>query len=360
MHACLVNVSSPRYNLGLAKYRAYLVERGWQVEVAAEPPRPLFAAGYDLVAFSAIFSWDVPALIAGVRQIAARAPVEIGGPGTFVLALHIERETGVTPARGLDPRFERARPLPGESYEQTFSSRGCPAGCGFCIVPRLEGRQVVAYPDFAPAPEVLDNNVLAAPVAHQERVVERLLAQGYKQVDFKSGFEAARLDQAAFERFNRLPLKPWRLAFDETRDAPAVERAMRLLRENGIRGRRLGVYVLFGNEPPGACHERAQKVIAWGGEPFVQPLMALDALEKRPVARHGWTRQDLIDASRYYNRWIWRKTPWAEYDRHFRAGRRPQGEDDKERSGNGGRAGKKEDGPAVRQMTLHGGTVRQE
>jgi hypothetical protein len=51
----------------------------------------------------------------------------------------------------------------------------------------------------------------------------------------------------------------------------------------------------------------------------VQPLIALDALEKRPVARHGWTEQALKDASRYYNRWIWRKTPWAEYDRSYRA-----------------------------------------
>jgi hypothetical protein len=324
VRACLVNVSHPRYNLGLSKYRACLIGRGWQVEVTAEPPRPLFAPLYDLVAFSVIFSWHVPALIVGVRQVAGRVPVEIGGPGTFASARHIERETGVRPVRGLDPRFERQPPLPGETYHQTFSARGCPAGCSFCIVPGLEGRRVVPYPDFTPAPVVLDNNVLAAPIDHQEHVVERLLEQGYGRVDFGSGFEAARFDHAAFERFNRLPLHPWRLAFDETQDAPAVEAAMRLLRDGGVHGPRLRVYVLFGNEPPEACHERAQRVLDWGGEPFVQPLIALNALQKRPLTHHGWTVQALRDASRYYNRWFWRKVPWTEYDRNYKAGRRPR------------------------------------
>lgn len=319
MRACLVNVSHPRYNLGLAKYRAYLQQRGWQVEMAAKPPEPLFAPLYDLVAFSAIFSWHAPALIDGARQVAGRTTVEIGGPGTFALAQRIERETGVRPLRGLDPRFERQRPLPNEPFSQTFTARGCPVGCGFCIAPRIEGRRVIVYPDFSPAPVVLDNNILAAPVAHQERVIERLLAQDYEQVDFNSGFEAARFDAAAFERFRRLPLKCWRLAFDETRDANAVREAMRLLRSHKISGPKVRVYVLFGNEAPQACHDRARQVIAWGGEPFVQPLVALNALEKRPIARHGWTEQALKDASRYYNRWIWRSVPWAEYDRNYRA-----------------------------------------
>jgi hypothetical protein len=188
-------------------------------------------------------------------------------------------------------------------------------------VPRIEGRRVVAYPDFDLAPVVLDNNILATPVAHQERVVERLLTQGYRQVDFSSGFEAARFDAAAFERFRRLPLKCWRLAFDETREADAVREAMRLLHSHKIPDSKIRVYVLFGNEPPQACHDRARQVIAWGGEPFVQPLIALDALEKRPVARQGWTEQALTNASRYYNRWIWRSVPWSKYDRSFRARR---------------------------------------
>ncbi len=77
--------------------------------------------------------------------------------------------------QGLDPRFERQHPPSDEPYAQTCTSRGCPVGCGLCIAPRIEGRRVVAYPDFNPAPVVLDNNVLADPIAHQERVIERLL-----------------------------------------------------------------------------------------------------------------------------------------------------------------------------------------
>jgi pyruvate-formate lyase-activating enzyme len=336
MYACLVNCSYPRYNLGLAKYCDYLEERGWRVKMSAEAPQPLFAHSYDLVAFSAIFSWNVLELIKGVWQIQERAgKVEIGGPGTFALARYIERETGIEPVRGLDPRFERQMPLENGRgrYLQTVTSRGCPTGCSFCIVPQLEGKQVVTYYRYPLAPVVLDNNILATPVSHQELLIERLLGAGYRygEIDFNSGFEPARFDYAAFARFNRLPLESWRLAFDETGEAAEVERAMRLLRDNAVGRSRIRVYVLFGNEPPDACHERAQKVIEWGGEPFAQPMMALNVLEKRPLMRHGWSEQELVNAARYYNRWIWRKVAWRDYDRSYRSqGHRvtdPVGED---------------------------------
>lgn len=323
MKACLVNASYPRYNFGLAKYRAWLIECGWQVEVSTAVPGPLLAPLYDLVAVSAIFSWDVPKLVAGVRQIAERTHVEVGGPGCFALTSYIERATGVVPCHGLDERFDQQAPLDGESYRQVFTGRGCPGNCCFCIVSRLEGMTFVPYANWSLAPVILDNNILAASVEHQERVIERLLSAGYGpgQVDFNSGFDPVRLDQAAINRFGRLSLGTWRLAFDEISEESQVRKAMRLLRANKLKPRQIRVYVLFGNEAPEICHHRARKVIEWGGEPFVQPMVALNALERRPVVRHGWTLQRLRDASRYYNRFVWRSASWRDYNRNYRQGR---------------------------------------
>jgi len=319
MKAALINCSHPRYNLALAKYANYLAARGWQVEIHSCAPGPLFASAYDLVALSAIFSWDVPALIAGANQVQGRAgEVEIGGPGTLALAEYIEQQTGIAPVRGLDMRFEQQ---PG-TYAQTFTTRGCPGSCPWCIVPRLEGRRIIEYPNFDPAPVVLDNNILAASVEHQERVVEKLLQQGYPRVDFVSGFDARLFDEEAYSRFSRLPLKCWRFAFDALDREPAVREALALLRSRGVRPPHLRVYVLAGNEPLEACLYRAQRVIAWGAEPFVQPLQPLDALHKNSYTPPGWEPGRLTDFARYFNRYVWRQRAWKEYDRHYRSRRR--------------------------------------
>jgi hypothetical protein len=66
-----------------------------------------------------------------------------------------------------------------------------------------------------------------------------------------------------------------------------------------------------------ACHERIMKVIEWGGEPHVQPLMALNTLVKRPIVRHDWTEQKLKNMARWANKWIWRTVPFSEYKSNY-------------------------------------------
>ena len=72
-----------------------------------------------------------------------------------------------------------------------------------------------------------------------------------------------------------------------------------------------------------ACLDRINEVIAWGGEPHVQPVMKLNAPVKEPWVRKdlGWTRQLLVDMARWANGWVWRKCSFGEYDRSMRAGK---------------------------------------
>ena len=84
--------------------------------------------------------------------------------------------------------------------------------------------------------------------------------------------------------------------------------------------KRKQVYVLIGNEPFDACQERAQKVIEWGGEPYVQPLLPLNALRRHDFkVAHDWTERKLRDMQRYYNRHLWRYVPFVEYERAYRS-----------------------------------------
>lgn len=306
MRALVVNCSAPHYNLGAAKCANWLRTDGWDVECAAGDPG-LFAYGYDLVELSVIFSWHA----AIARSIALRvrdyAKVWAGGPGLLALAAWWKRETGGDITRGLDARFERQ---PG-SYRMTFASRGCPVGCSFCIVPRLEGLTFTLDWDFTPTPILCDNNLSALPVDFQEHIIRRYQETGTKLMDANSGFEPRTFDRGTLDRWQPILRGPWRFAFDETSEERWVRPMMALLRD--VPASRKRVYVLIGNEPMEACHARLRKVVEWGGEPYCQPVMRLNTLEMRPWVRFDWTEQALRDFARYSNRQYWKYCRLAEY-----------------------------------------------
>ena len=90
---------------------------------------------------------------------------------------------------------------------------------------------------------------------------------------------------------------------------------MRMLKAEAPKRKR--VYVLIGNEPIAACLERVCEVIAWGGEPHVQPYMKLNALERKPDPRFDWTPQGLTDRARWAHRRLWRYMDFSDYNRHW-------------------------------------------
>jgi hypothetical protein len=92
----------------------------------------------------------------------------------------------------------------------------------------------------------------------------------------------------------------------------AVRRMMEILRSESPKRKR--VYVLIGNEPMEMCFERALHVIEWGGEPYCQPVMPLDALSRDAyTVRYDWTVQRLKHFARFFNRFLWKYTTLAGY-----------------------------------------------
>ncbi len=81
-----------------------------------------------------------------------------------------------------------------------------------------------------------------------------------------------------------------------------------------------------------------QAVIDGGCEPHVQPLMKLNALHREPWVRFDWQEaaermdvrdkhlrpsgaQLLRDVARWANAWVWKRAPFAEYDRSMNKSR---------------------------------------
>lgn len=260
----------------------------------------------DTAYLSIAFTWKLD--IAYQRAVFYRAlglKVRAGGPGVFTRKHYLADVAelgGELPER---VAVHRHNPM------ATFASRGCPVNCWFCIVPKMEGKEFTEIPDFPVRPVLCDNNLSALSREYQEHIVARYRATGVPLLDANSGFEPATFDDEVFARWKPVLRGPWRFGFDEKTEGGAVERAFRILK--GVSPRRKQVYTMIGHEPFDVCMDRIARVIAWGGEPYAQPFIKLNALEKRPHPRHDWTPQLLRHVQRWVNRRIWRKTPFDLY-----------------------------------------------
>lgn len=296
------------YNLGARKLANHLRSSGMAVtEVSGDPG--MFALGYDLVALSVIFSWHAPLARDVALRVRGNAEVWCGGPGMTALARWWAEQTGLSCTVGLDARFDCA---PGD-YRMTFASRGCPVGCWFCIVPKVEGSAFTLNWDFHPAPILCDNNLSALPVDFQQHVLRRYAETSTRLADANSGFEPRAFDAGTYARWKPQLAGPWRFAYDEMKESADVERMMTILRDE--KPRKKQAWVLVGTEPIEACYERALQIIAWGGEPFCQYVLPLNWLGD-PAAlrhRHDWTYSIGRDFCRFFNRHLWRSLHIAEY-----------------------------------------------
>jgi len=188
---------------------------------------------------------------------------------------------------------------------------------------------MLEYDDFPLAPVVVDDNILRASWEHQVCVVERLIraqrsALGIRNggafraspirgstVDFNSGFDPQVFTADHYDLYSRLPLKAWRLAFDQEGEAAAVERMITLLRSRGVPRNKIRVYVLIGfDDTPEQSLSRALRVIQWGGEPCIQayrPLTWLDEHKPFVNAALSWTEELITALPRYFYGYYWRR-----------------------------------------------------
>ena len=256
------------------------------------------------VNISVVFTWDAgKAFSRAVWWRQQGWAVRVGGPGIFVF----KRDFAGIAEVGEDlPDAVRLH-----NPSATFASRGCPVGCYFCIVPALEGRKFTLLPDFEPRPILCDNNLSALPEDYQAYIVKRYKKAVVPLLDANSGFEPQTFDETVLRRWEPINKGPWRFAYDETGEGEDVGRVCRMLAKYPPSRKR--VYVLIGNEPIEACMDRIMQVISWGAEPYVQPVMKLNARERKPWVRFNWSPQRLKDVQRWVNGWVWRKCSFDEY-----------------------------------------------
>lgn len=198
----------------------------------------------------------------------------------------------------------------------TSFSYGCDVGCPHCIVPAMHGREFTLVDDATPRPVLCDNNLSALPPAFQRHIIRRYIREDMPLLDANSGFEPRTFTEEVYRRWRWIlncTDAPWRFGYDDMGDREFVLPVFKMLERYPSKRKR--VYVMIGNEPYAECMQRIQEVIDNGCEPHVQPEIKLVSWDREPWVRHDWTRQKLLDVARWANGWLYKKTPFPEYDR---------------------------------------------
>jgi len=265
----------------------------------------------DTLHLSVAFTWSIDEAFS--RAIFAKAQglrVKAGGPALFTPQMRALLADVAEVGGDYPDAIVHHNPL------ATMASRGCPVGCWFCIVPKMEGREFTLLPEFPLRPILCDNNLSGLPADYQDFIIERYRAANVPLIDANSGFEPRTFTREVYERWKPLINAgggPWRFAYDDLGERKEVQAVFEMLRDEPARRKR--VYTLIGNEPFAECMERIRETIAAGCEPHAQPVIALNSRSRKPLVRHDWTEQKLKDVARWCNGFVWRSVPFEEYDR---------------------------------------------
>ena len=232
----LIDVDGHNFpNLCLMKLSTYHKAEGDTVEWHEEGKQ------YDLVYMSRVFTDTYSKDYRG--SIKADCIIK-GGTGYGTGSKLPDAVEHMHPDYGLYPRFA------GTAYG--FLSRGCPRGCGFCIVGDKEGKKTRAVADLdefwggEKEIRLLDANILACP--DWERLFRQLAGSG-AAVDFTQGLDVRLATPEKIAALNKVRTKMLRFAWDNPEDdlRPYFKRFSELTRVKDWRKRQVYVLTNYGS-----------------------------------------------------------------------------------------------------------------
>lgn len=305
----LVHADGALPNLALMRLASWFRLRGYATQFFRRPtldgPRP------DLVFGSSIFSFSEPRRVAFEGVL---GPIVWGGTGVRVESSlsEIARDADRTPPDySLYPDF---------SASIGFLTRGCRLRCGFCVVPRKEGkpRAVASVRELwrgEPYPRhlhLLDNDAFAPQLRTEWQDAVREIREGNFRVCFSQGVNLRLIDDEgaaaiASIRYTGHDFDRKRLftAWDSLGDESIFRRGVARLERAGVPAKNLRVYMLVGYDPRETWETifyRFNELVALGAEPYP---MVFDR-----------ARADLRAFQRYAVRWLYKKIPFPEYGGH--------------------------------------------
>lgn len=332
----LTQIDGKLPNLALMKIAAYHRASGDEIIFSKRVERDMLEPAYDRVYGSAIFSQSA----GRVAEFMTNFPAAIiGGTWNVGDATTVESVLGLADSEAVDYSI-----YPGFSGSIGFTQRGCRLKCGFCVVPKKEGRprSVNTIADIwrgEPYPKhihLLDNDFFGQPREQWEARVDELQRGGFK-VCLNQGINIRMVDDDAARALASLTLRDdqfktrrlytaWDNVGDEARFFAGVDR----LEAAGVPPTALLVYMLVGYDKRETWERvlyRFGKMTARGIRPY--PMVFGDRARGLPLGGHNGRigHRTLSEFQRWAIRKAYTFVPFEDYDVNAK-GRGVAGQDD--------------------------------
>jgi hypothetical protein len=321
----LTHIDGKLPNLALMKIAAEHRRRGDSVVFTKHVERSVFEPTYDRVYGSAIFAYDHS--LARVATLKREFPNAIVG-GTHNLAnpVTVEAVLGIEETAPLDYSI-----YPAFDASIGFTQRGCRLKCGFCVVPKKEGknRSAATIADIwrgAPYPKhlhLLDNDFFGQPRDQWEARVDEIRAGGFR-VCFNQGINVRMVDDASAKalasiRYTDDSFTRRRLytAWDSLGDEERFFDGVATLERYGVPASHVMAYMLVGYDRRETWERvlyRFKTMAALGIRPF--PMVYGDRHRKLPLgsASQRLAHRTLGDFQRWAVRRAYVVAPFEDYD----------------------------------------------
>ncbi len=291
---------------------------------------------YNKVYISTIFQFNAKKDVGYIRAYAKkypRATVEVGGVAVTLMADYYKKHTpfsNVVITPGLVPELDKYEPdynIAGLDYSYGFTSRGCPNGCAWCVVPKVEGKQYVVE-EWKSAINLehkifrgMDNNILACSPDHVQEVF-KYMSDNEIRVDFNQAMDCQLLMrskelQELFIEYKHI-WQDIRFAWDSKRCDKHAIATMDFLTKNKIRPRGDIIwYMLYDySDSPDVVFGRVKQVLLHGSKKHKIKLMRYKDLATGGLLRQwgsigdawaSWTSSTIIgilSGSGWFDRWV--------------------------------------------------------
>lgn len=303
MKARITQLDGKLPNLALMKLSAWHKSRGDSVTFTKTIQRELFEPEYDVVYGSAIFKWSANC----VQQMRQEWPqAVIGGTGTDS-QITVEEITG--DFDGYDYEI-----YPWFKPSIGFTQRGCRLNCGFCVVPKKEGRvrevmtitQIWRGTGHPKQIHLLDNDFFGQP--HWKARCEEILADDFAvclnqginvRLIHKEGAEILAKIRYSDDQFKRRRLYT---AWDNRKDEQIFMRGIGILTDAGIKPQAIMVYMLCGY---------------WPGETMDDVMYRFEKMKAMGLMPYPMVYDNSNKLLKKFQRWVIRRLhefiPWPEY-----------------------------------------------